>query len=85
MKKTIAALIAGIMLGVSGTAVAASQIYWHQDGSGYSCEGVTSGVICAAGGYRVGVTPTYVFIQKKGTKQTYACRKWSSFNVCTSG
>jgi hypothetical protein len=84
MRKTLAALVAGIVLGTTGTGIAATQVYWHQDGRDYSCEGVANGVICKSGGYRVGVTRSFVFVQKNGTKQTYACTKWQSFGACVS-
>lgn len=82
MRRTIAALIAGIVLGTCTTAVAATSLYWAKSGSGYACEGIGNGVTCNAGLYQVGVTPDFVFIQKRTTKQTFGCRKYGRWAGC---
>lgn len=82
MKHTIAALIAGLVLGISGTAVAATAVYWEKSGNGYHCQGINSGVSCDSGGYQVGVTKDFVYVQRKGSKETFGCRKWSRYSAC---
>lgn len=69
MKRTIAALIAGIMLGTTGLAAGAVMSgYWKQSGNFYSCQGVANGVLCKErnGLYGVSITPSYVAITRRG-------------------
>jgi hypothetical protein len=82
MKRTIAALIAGLVLGISGTAVAATAVYWEKNGNGYRCQGISSGVTCNAGYYQIGVTRDYVYVQRRSTEQTFGCRKYGSWTTC---
>jgi hypothetical protein len=83
MRRTIAALIAGLVLGITGTAVAAGG-YWAEGGSGYKCEGITSGVSCNSGLYQVGITRDYVYVQKRRTKETFGCGKYDRWVSCVS-
>jgi hypothetical protein len=46
MKKAIAGLIAGFVLGTASVGVAATQSLWERGGNGYKCWGVSSGAIC---------------------------------------
>lgn len=79
--RTIAAFVAGVVLAVCGTAVAQSG-YWQQDGPFYSCDGISVGVQCKSGGYLVGVTKGYVFIQHIRTGNTYGCPRWRAYRYC---
>lgn len=87
MRKMIAGILAGLVLGTTGTAVAAQQYgYWHNSGNDYKCQGYSKGVYCNSGGYQVGVTTDYVFL-KKGTgtprdATTVGCEKWKSWASC---
>lgn len=84
MRRTIAALIAGLVLGITGTAVAAQNYYWSEKGTGYKCEGITGGVHCNAGNYQVGVTRDFVYVQNRYTKETFGCRKRARWSTCVS-
>jgi hypothetical protein len=77
--KVLAALLAGLALGTTGTALAA-QSYWQQRGPDYVCRGVTAGVICRSGGSEVGITHDYLYVAR-GT-QMYACHKCQAFERC---
>jgi hypothetical protein len=61
LKRTLAALIAGIVLGSAGVASAIG--YWSKSSPGiYSCQGSASGLICKTQSYR----PRYsVLIQRR--------------------
>jgi hypothetical protein len=53
MKKLVAGLMIGLVLGVSSTAaIAASTVYWKRGGGSYSCEGTYTGVICKETNYQ---------------------------------
>lgn len=85
-KQTVAALVAGVILGTTGTGVAA-QSYWSERGTGYRCEGIDSGMACHSSGFQIGITPDFLYIKKgKGsTGPTFGCRKWSSWSSCFKG
>lgn len=87
MRRTVAALIAGLLLGITGTAAAGAKYYWSEGGSGYKCQGVTTGVVCKSGGFSIGITRTFLYVQKGSgdSAPTYACRKWSSWSGCFEG
>jgi hypothetical protein len=46
MKKLIAGLVAGIVLGSTSVGIAATTSYWDGHGAGYKCEGTATGAIC---------------------------------------
>lgn len=86
MRRIAAALLVGLVLGITSTAAAGVSIYWQRGGNDYVCEGVATGVICKSGGYSVGITRSFVYVQKlSGRKSTFGCRKWSSWASCVSG
>lgn len=77
MRRLLAGLIAGLMLGATGVAGAATAVgYWTQGGTSYSCSGVSSGVICKEkyGRYKISITPTFVGISY-GAKAYLGCER----------
>lgn len=86
MKGIIIGLIMGLVLGVTGVAVAAGG-YWHNGGTGYSCEGYTGGVICKQTGYG---TRYSVLVNAKGSLNVYvgkdtpvfSCKRGYGVNSC---
>lgn len=76
MRKVIASLVAGFILGTTATAGAVVSAYWEGDGNRYHCDGVTSGVICIdrKGGYQIGMTKGYVYLAY-GKNNLAACER----------
>jgi len=77
MKKVIAGLVAGLVLGSVSTAGAATNwTYWVRGGASYTCTGIETGVICKekpwSGVYRVSITPSFVGIFR-GSHAVYGC------------
>jgi len=71
MKKLIAGLVAGLILGSASVAGATtSWTYWVRGGSSYTCTGIDSGVLCKerswSGLYGVSITKDYVGITRRG-------------------
>lgn len=90
MKRTIAGLIAGLVLGVAGTAGAMTSAYWEGKGPTYTCSGVSSGASCHEryGQYGIYITRDFVAITRgKKDKAVYGCRRgWASpAQACFSG
>jgi hypothetical protein len=86
MKKLIAGVVAGLVLGVTGTGIAATQGgYWSEGGTGYKCEGIAAGVTCKSGGYEFGATKSFVYIAKTGQKKLlFGCRKYDGWDSCVN-
>lgn len=78
MRKVIAGLVAGLVLGVTGTAGATLTNYWEGQGNTYTCEGVETGMHCKErsgyGLYNIWITPKYVDISR-GKKIVYGCKR----------
>ena len=73
MRRVIAALIAGLVLGATGVAGATVNSYWEGRGAKYHCEGETSGVKCVHNsGYVIWFTPGFAAINK-GRKPVAYC------------
>lgn len=88
MKKTIAALVSGLILGSAG--VAAASGYWTESFAGYTCEGVSSGARCIdkRGQYRVAILPSGITIYTGGGNNPnpimWCDRYGSPSRACTS-
>lgn len=86
MKKLIAGLISGIVLGASGVGLAAGG-YWSGNGTGYKCEGYYGAAICNQSGYgtRYSVmvkSGTVVIFQGKNDP-IFECKRGYSAYRCT--
>jgi hypothetical protein len=86
MRKLIAGLVAGLVLGTAGTAIGAvTGGYWAQPNGLYSCSGISTYAVCKSGGFSVGVTDEFVFVQKGkpgGHGPLFTCNRWSSWASC---
>jgi len=86
MKRTIAGLVAGLVLGTAATAgaVTVGSSYWNEDGADYSCQGVGAGMDCKAGMYEIGITRSFLYLQPRSHpgKKVFFCRKWGSWSQC---
>jgi hypothetical protein len=82
MKKIIAALIAGIVLGTAGVGIAATSGYWTGNGVGYRCEGTSSGAICDQTGYTTLVKGNSITIFK-GEDPIFTCNRGRSIKACS--
>lgn len=77
MKRTIAAIIAGLLIGTTGTAIAATTSgFWQQSGNSYSCQGSPRSVSCKETGwktnYSIAFTPNYVIVSF-GSRVIFGC------------
>lgn len=87
MKKTLAALVAGLVLGGTGTAIAGTSLYWERSGNDYHCEGIATGFRCSSGGFKVGTTKDFLYISRGSARNgpVFACQKWKSWTACIEG
>ena len=90
MRRVIAGVIAGLVLGTTGTAIGAVALkpYWSESGNAYTCQGTNTGMLCKSAGFRFGVTKDYVFMSKgyKSAKgPVFACPQWGTWAECFRG
>lgn len=78
MKKIIASIIAGIVLGSTSVGIAASQNYWKNGGKTYTCTGSTVSVFCKETnwktGYEVAIMPSRIAVYF-GSNPVFACNR----------
>lgn len=78
MRNTIAALLAGIVLGSTGMGAAAGTVYWLRGGNTYRCEGVSAGVMCQENNhfpaYKIYFTPSYASATY-GKRAIFGCKR----------
>jgi hypothetical protein len=83
MRKLIAGLVSGLLLGSVGVATASS--YWKEGGTGYTCSGIANGAICHQDGYwRYGVLVTHknIVIFRGRNTPLMACYRDRSSDGC---
>lgn len=71
MKRTIAALVGGLVLGTAGTAVAASQMHVIYDRNGITCGYSGTVVACAGSGYTIGMSPNVVMVKTRSGRTVF--------------
>lgn len=76
MKRTIAGLIAGLVLGSAGTVVAASQAWSKRSAGVYSCSGYSQAVHCKSDSYipryKVSIIQNLVIVSFGGS-EIFSC------------
>ena len=88
MKRTVASLIAGIVIGSTGVGIASTQDYWKQGGRTFSCSGDAVSVFCKETNwrtnYKVAIFPSLVTVSH-GSKVVFGCkRKYPPAHNCES-
>jgi hypothetical protein len=85
MRVWIALVVAGVVLGSVGTAVAGESYYWKERGTSYTCEGASATVRCYEvnfrSNYRFVITPRYLWLQL-GQRTLFSCERRYDASSC---
>jgi hypothetical protein len=78
MKSRLAAVLVGVVLGTTGTALAGTTYYWEERGNTYRCQGSERSVFCKETiwqrNYEVSIIPGWVSVAYGG-HAIFGCKR----------